>query len=220
MRSKVNLALFQWSSSFFLHLQNDFLTYREQKMTFMKCIIVILVFLVSRVVGAVSTHEDTSSRDRIESVSRNFEKYWITSKGRNKNWWEYWLFYMANRFFSDRVPKIPSQVATGGTAMLLKPKWLRWMSLSITRLQMSKLLRFVKVIQVVLFVFHNFIIKQTKICILDIGRIGSWRILGINASQDMKRLILNLVNRISFVENRVDDIYPYGGISMGRWIYG
>ena len=84
---KGHLALFQCSSSFFLHLQIDFLIYREQnKMTFMKCIIVILVFLVSRVVGAVSTHEDTSSRDRIESVSRNFEKYWITSKGRNKKY--------------------------------------------------------------------------------------------------------------------------------------
>ena len=85
MGSTVILALIQCSSSFFLHLQIDFLIYREQnKMTFMKCIIVILVFLVSRVAGAVSTDEDTSSRDRIESVSRNFEKYWITSKGRNK----------------------------------------------------------------------------------------------------------------------------------------
>ena len=53
-------------------------------MTFMKCIIVILAFLVSRVAGTVSSDEDTSSKDRIESVSRNFEKYWITSKGRNK----------------------------------------------------------------------------------------------------------------------------------------
>ena len=157
MGSKVILALFQWSSSFFLHLQNDFLTYREQnKMTFMKCIIVILSFLVSRVAGAVSTDEDTSSKDRIESVSRNFEKYWITSKGRNKKDENTGYIKWPTFFFSDRMPKISSQVATGRTAMLLKPKWLRWMSLSITRLQMSKLLRFVKVIQVVLFVFHNF----------------------------------------------------------------
>ena len=100
MGSKVSLALFQWSSSFFLHLQIDFLIHREQnKMTFMKCIIVILAFLVSRVAGTVSSDEDTSSKDRIESVSRNFEKYWITSKGRNKKWWEYGPYYMANLFF-------------------------------------------------------------------------------------------------------------------------
>merc|ERR1712168_424250 len=52
----------------------------RNKMTVIKYIIVILAFLVSRVAGILSTDEDTSSRDRIESVSRNFEKYWITSK--------------------------------------------------------------------------------------------------------------------------------------------
>ena len=53
-------------------------------MTVIKCIIVILALLVSRVAGIISNGEDTSSRDRIESVSRNFEKYWITSKGMNE----------------------------------------------------------------------------------------------------------------------------------------
>ena len=61
------------------------LNYREKnKMTVIKCMIVVLAFLVSRVTGILSIDEDTSSRDRIESVSRNFEKYWITSKGRNE----------------------------------------------------------------------------------------------------------------------------------------
>ena len=106
MGSKVILALFQWSSSFFLHLQIDFLIYREQnKMTFMKYIIVILAFLVSRVAGVLSADEDTSSRNRIESVSRNFEKYWITSKGRNKQLWEYEPYYIVNLFLVTACPK-------------------------------------------------------------------------------------------------------------------
>jgi len=53
-------------------------------MTAIKYIIVILAFLVSMVAGIISNGEDTSSRDRIESVSQNFEKYWITSKGMNE----------------------------------------------------------------------------------------------------------------------------------------
>ena len=53
-------------------------------MSVIKCIIVILAFLVSSIAGIISNGEDTSSRDRIESVSRNFERYWITSKGMNE----------------------------------------------------------------------------------------------------------------------------------------
>ena len=80
-------------SKFIWHHSNDvqasFCTFNlihseRNKMTVIKYIIVILIFLVSRVAGILSTDEDTSSRDRIESVSRNFEKYWITSKGMNE----------------------------------------------------------------------------------------------------------------------------------------
>ena len=71
---------------------------RKNKMTVIKCLIVILAFLVSRVAGILSTNEDTNSRDRIESVSRNFEKYWITSKGMNEQ-----VENMVNQYFSDRM---------------------------------------------------------------------------------------------------------------------
>ena len=54
---------------------------RKNKMTVAKCMIVVLAFIISSVTGILSINEDTSSRDRIESVSQNFEKYWITSKG-------------------------------------------------------------------------------------------------------------------------------------------
>ena len=115
--------------------------YREKnKMTVIKCIIVILALLVSRVAGIISNGEDTSSRDRIESVSQNFEKYWITSKGMNEQ-----VENMAKQYFSDRMPKISSQVTTSRTTMLLKSKWLCWMSISITGLQMSKLLWLVQI---------------------------------------------------------------------------
>ena len=62
---------------------------RFEEMPFLKCMIVILIYLVSRVSGFMLaddiSDEKKNSRDRVEAVTRNFQRYWITAKGRKIN---------------------------------------------------------------------------------------------------------------------------------------
>ena len=78
-------------------------------MTFWKFLILILIFVVSRVGGSRLNNdindENSNSRDRIETASQNFQKYWITAKGRNFGSQIFRATFTEESHFSHTMPK-------------------------------------------------------------------------------------------------------------------